>query len=74
MLSFSEDIISKKFIGIYTFVVYFICFIIAFPINSLYIKAGPSKETFEYDLNLANTLNISTTQLAGYLSMDAVSR
>jgi hypothetical protein len=72
ILFFRGEAISKKFVATFTFFVYFICLIIVYPINSLYQKVGSSNETLEYDLKLANALNVSTSKLA-YVSMGVVS-
>ena len=42
---------------------------LAFAYNSLYLKAGPSAETVDFDQALANALNVSQQNMPTYLTM-----
>lgn len=70
---FSGDLISKRQIGLLVAAAYTLSFIVAFPINGLYMIAGPSPATQDFDSNLQQALNVSREHLSGYLTMGLVS-
>ncbi|KAI6191018.1 hypothetical protein M3Y97_00182200 [Aphelenchoides bicaudatus] len=61
------DLISKRFITLWVALAYFFSFIVAFPVNGMYMVAGPSQETKQYDSILQTALG--TDRLSGYLTM-----